>query len=231
MKTSPTRNLINFSSCHRRTVAALLALALGCFALSPRTLAVDPARAGGYPNGNTAEGTDAPFGLTAGAENTVMGSDALDSNTTGSESALASWIWRTAGRLNSARFLHTATLLQNGMVLVTGGAPSARSELYDPASGTSTGTGSLNSARYLHTATLLPNGMVLVAGGYDSNFNPSASAELYDQASGTWTVTGSLNTARGSHTATLIENGRVLVAGGTDDYHILRTAELGHGHR
>ena len=30
-------------------------------------------------------------------------------------------IWRGTGSLNDARFVHTATLLQNGMVLVAGG--------------------------------------------------------------------------------------------------------------
>ena len=109
--------------------------------------------------------------------------------------------WTATGSLNTARDYHTATLLQNGMVLVAGGfdsnsSASASAELYDPASGTWTATGSLNTARYVHTATLLQNGMVLVAGGFDSNGSASASAELYDPASGTWTATGSLNTAR-----------------------------------
>src|SRR5206468_2026108 len=106
----------------------------------------------------------------------------------------------------------TATLLQNGIVLVAGGidsnaTPSASAEVYNPASGTWTATGSLNRAHNMHTATLL-NGIVLVAGGVDtdrptiSNAVPipnifiSATAELYHPASGTWTVTGSLNTAR-----------------------------------
>ena len=197
----------------------LIPLMLGCFALSPAARAVIPARDGGYPNQNTAEDDDALFSLTTGADNTAMGFDALDSNTTGSDNALASWSWRVTRSLNTARSGHTATLLQNGMVLVAGGTDSdfnrsASAELYDPASRTWTATGSLNTARYMHTATLLQNGMVLVAGGFDSNSNASASAELYDPASGTWTATGSLNTARAFHTATLLQNGMVLVAGG-----------------
>src|SRR6476620_8525462 len=110
-----------------------------------------------------------------------MGFDALYANTTDSDNALASWIWRATGRLNTARFGHTATLLQNGMVLVAGGYDNialASAELYDPASRTWTATGSLNTARYSHTATLLQNGRVLVAGGVD-NVNVFASAELY----------------------------------------------------
>src|SRR5437870_13800293 len=83
--------------------------------------AVDPPPDGGYPNQNTAEGEDALFSLTTGADKTAMGFDALDRNTTGSDNALASWIWRATGRLNTARFAHTATLLRNGMVLVAVG--------------------------------------------------------------------------------------------------------------
>jgi hypothetical protein len=125
--------------------------------------------------------------------------------------------WTATGSLNSARDNHTATLLQNGMVLIAGGYPDitlVSAELYDPASGTWTATGSLNTARYLHTATLLQNGRVLVTGGETNIIGALASAELYDPASGTWTTTGSLNTARYLHTATLLQNDRVLITGG-----------------
>jgi hypothetical protein len=216
----------------------LIPLALGCFALSPAALAVTPARNGGYPNQNTADGDDALFSLTTGAANTAMGFDVLDSNTTGSDNALASWSWRVTHSLNTARSGHTATLLQNGMVLVAGGSDSnfnrsASAELYDLASGTWTATGSLNTARNMHTATLLQNGIVLVAGGVDSNISISATAELYDPASGTWSATGSLKTARAGHTATLLQNRMiVLVAGGEDSkFDPSASAELGHGHR
>src|SRR5207302_4006550 len=57
----------------------LIALALGCFALSPRVQAVDPPPDGGYPGQNTAEGEDALFSLTTGLNNTAV------DNTTGSQ--------------------------------------------------------------------------------------------------------------------------------------------------
>src|SRR5437899_1407714 len=62
----------------------LIALALLSFGLSvPRAFGVNPAPDGGYANGNTAEGTNALFSLTTGADNTANGFDALYSNTTG----------------------------------------------------------------------------------------------------------------------------------------------------
>ncbi len=120
------------------------------------------------------------------------------------------------GSLTTARNGHTATLLGNGKVLVTGGDNSgalASSELYDPATGTFSATGSLSTARSYHTATLLGNGKVLITGGYNSG-SPLASTELYDSATGTFSATGSMATARGFHTATLLGNGKVLVTGG-----------------
>jgi hypothetical protein len=58
------------------------ALLLTCFALSPGAQAVVPPPDGGYPNANTAEGTDALFSLTIGSNNTAIGFNALFSTPT-----------------------------------------------------------------------------------------------------------------------------------------------------
>ena len=145
----------------------------------------------------------------------------------------ASGTWTATGSLNTARFDHTATLLQNGMVLVAGGfdsnimlprAPNCTTRRAGPglSQAASTPHAMLTRRRCYKTAWSLLQGDMTA-------LRSSASAELYDPASGTWTATGSLNTARFAHTATLLQNRMVLVAGGNDnDGHVLARAELGH---
>ena len=101
----------------------------------------------------------------------------------------ASGTFSVTGSPRAARFLHTATLLPSGKVLIVGGAGDAESlsgaELYDPDSGSFTATGSLDTGRYDHAAALLPSGKVLIVGGEAIGDVPyPASAELYDPASG-----------------------------------------------
>jgi hypothetical protein len=84
----------------------------------------------------------------------------------------------------TARYGHTATLLSDGRVLVTGGWGSSSdildsAELFDPKTGTFGPTGSMTTARYGHTATLLSDGHVLVVGGQDASGGLVGSAELY----------------------------------------------------
>jgi hypothetical protein len=67
-----------------RLVFSLTTIALTCFALSPLAQAVNPPPDGGYPSGNTAEGTGALSSLTTGVWNTAIGFQALNNDTTGS---------------------------------------------------------------------------------------------------------------------------------------------------
>jgi hypothetical protein len=102
--------------------------------------------------------------------------------------------------MTDARYLHTATTMNNGQVLIAGGNDGsntlATAELYDPASGTfgCTGLGGLNSktgfcqntmtdSRLYHTATLIKSGpaagQVLIAGGMDNSGVILQTAELF----------------------------------------------------
>jgi uncharacterized protein YjdB len=124
--------------------------------------------------------------------------------------------------LNTARVGHTATLLNNGQVLIVGGYDPATgliadAELYDPPTQTFIDLGDTNAPRYEHTATMLPNGQVLIAGG-DIDPTPSGAlntAEIFDLPSQTFTpVPVPMTTQREGHAAVVLNNGQVLITGG-----------------
>jgi large repetitive protein len=106
----------------------------------------------------------------------------------------------------------TATLLQNGQVLLAGGGTA---ELYNPATNAWTATGAMNAIRQNAVAELLPDGDVLVAGGSAPDGGASlSSAELYDPATGKWTSTPPMSDAQYGAAAVLLPGGTAMVIGG-----------------
>jgi hypothetical protein len=131
------------------------------------------------------------------------------------------------GAMLDTRDLATATLLNNGKVLVTGGfsgtTPRNTAELYNPATKTFTRVpGGMSSPRALHTATLLANGQVLIAGGIShADGNVSTTAEIYNPNTNRFIpVAAALPNEMAAHTATRIAgcncaaDGKVFLAGG-----------------
>jgi hypothetical protein len=129
---------------------------------------------------------------------------------------------------------HTATLLADGRVLVTGGMNGCDSftsaELFNPATRAFSPTGNLTHARDAHSATLLADGRVLVAGGQSRsqcglNLESRADAEIFDPVSSTFSAP--VNTVFGQgmegatfsadHTATRMPSGDVLLVGAISD--------------
>jgi hypothetical protein len=126
----------------------------------------------------------------------------------------------TTGNMTTARSGHTATLLQNGKVLIAGGG-SAVLELYDPSTGTFTATGARTARENVGSATLLLDGRVLLIetgtqtdGSDHDEITYTRNAELYDPVAGTVSATGGMIEYQTNYTATLLTNGKVLITGG-----------------
>lgn len=123
----------------------------------------------------------------------------------------------TIRSMNTRRAAHTATLLNNGKVLIAGGFTGdenslSGAEIFDPATKTFSSAGKMSVSRVSHSATLLPDGRVLIAGGYNGGYLDSA--EIFDPKTGRFAPTGKMTLPRSAHIAVLLENGKVLLAGG-----------------
>jgi len=115
------------------------------------------------------------------------------------------------------RHKHDAVLLEDGRVLVVGGADErddrgeySTAEIYDPHVGTFKIIGNMNTTRYKFqgTSILLGTGKVLLIGG-------ASLTEVYDPVANTFRkVIDGLGTTRLFATATLLQDGRVVMAGG-----------------
>jgi Bacterial Ig-like domain (group 2)/Galactose oxidase, central domain len=121
------------------------------------------------------------------------------------------------------RHLHTATLLLDGTVLITGGhtynpnEDHSTAEIYDPVTGTFGYTGFMSVPRSFHTATRLADGRVLVEQGHFTFGQPPTPSEIYDPVTHVFAPTGSPTLTRSVHGASLLDDGRVLVTGGWDE--------------
>ena len=126
-----------------------------------------------------------------------------------------------AGEMATERESHTATLLNSGKVLVTGGSSDKtyleKTEIFDPASMKWTAGPDMSQSRWDHAAVRLKNNWVLVTGGFGSSGSISA-VTLYDPSSNTFkTPAAAMKVKRRGHTMTLLSDGRVLIAGGIYD--------------
>jgi hypothetical protein len=96
--------------------------------------------------------------------------------------------WSGAASMTSPRYESAAILLQDGLVLQTGGFTSGTSggctgstELYSVPLNRWTASGTMNNARAFHTISISSNGVALVAGGQTGSGETAvtATAEIY----------------------------------------------------
>jgi len=128
--------------------------------------------------------------------------------------------WVPIGTMREGRAGHTATVLLDGKVLITGGYPkpgdfsSSSAEIFDPATGSFRPCrGGMHAQRDGHAAILLKDGRVLILGGIDRHGPFEALegyAEAYDPKDDQFHLLWKC--PEGNQLA-LLEDGRVLIAG------------------
>ena len=130
--------------------------------------------------------------------------------------------WTTAAPMGMARAYHTATLLRDGTVLVTGGEDGgstggattgpgklATAERYDPATDRWALAAPMPVPHTHHAAVLLPDGRVFVIGDY--NTLDTTAAEWYDPIADRWTLAAVSPAKYGTAGAARLPNGQILV--------------------
>ena len=129
--------------------------------------------------------------------------------------------WTAAAAMSVVRTQHTATRLDDGRVLVVGGANGttthASAEIYDPVANSWTVVAPPSVARQSHAAIRLPNGNVLVVGGINNASNPVfgvASGEVYDPVANSWLPAMPMAVARHGFAIAPLPGGQFLIVGG-----------------
>jgi|AutmiccommuBRH23_1029490.scaffolds.fasta_scaffold00301_62 N-acetylneuraminic acid mutarotase len=127
---------------------------------------------------------------------------------------------------------HTATLLNNGKVLITGGkyysiidGTMYRNDVqaYDPITNSWSTLASLPTARSNHRASLLPNGNILISGG--TNGTALMDSRVYDTDANSWSEEKSYKMARYHHTVLLLPSGSLIAIGGYDGSSAIASVE------
>ncbi len=139
----------------------------------------------------------------------------------------------TLPNLSTRRVEHSATLLEDGRVLLAGGSLSWNTayenrvtlELFDPGAKSFSRLDAPSDFRPNRTATLLPSGSLLLAGGTAAG---TAYCELWRPSTRDTVPTDTMTTARTGHTATTLDTGSVLMIGGQYWEEPTTTAEVFH---
>jgi hypothetical protein len=122
------------------------------------------------------------------------------------------------GTMTSTRENHTATLLPDGRVLITGGFSNDgvldTAELYDPTTGEFGAAGNMTTTRYGQLAAVLGDGDVLVAGGINNRGASLKSAEVFVAKTGKFVKVAAMPHDRFMVGATVLTSSTILIAGG-----------------
>lgn len=127
--------------------------------------------------------------------------------------------WIIVSQMNLGRSNHTATILNDGRVLVAGGNTdafqTAECELFNPINNTWNVISPMLEPRYSHAAILLKNGNVLISGGTNEFSLALKSCETYNSNLNQWNLVDEMLDYRLDHQIYFLsEINKLLILGG-----------------
>jgi YVTN family beta-propeller protein len=140
----------------------------------------------------------------------------------------ATGLWTTVAPMHIRRVGHVALALNDGRVLVAGGANYAQyestAEVYSPSLNVWTTVESMSTQRYAGAGQQLPDGRVLITGG--RFFSPQRSSEIFNPQTNTWSSAGEMSDDRWFFALTRLSDGRLMALGGGNALTQLDTADI-----
>ena len=134
----------------------------------------------------------------------------------------------SGGTMREKRALFNMSLLGNGKVFIGGGAggdilnigPIANTEVYNPASNSSSNKPNLSKASCFGVAVTLKDGRVMFVGGAEGTIDdplPIANCWLYDDSTGQITNLANMPESHAGGVVAIMEDGTVFISGGESD--------------
>ncbi len=164
--------------------------------------------------------------LVAGGDESWLGADSTGASQTVLSSAEiydpSTNTWQSAGAMSVPRATHSAALLPDGHVLVTGGWSDGHeyglssTEEYIPGAGWQRASDMPDAHAQARLVTL-QDGRLLEVGGVDGSNDTTGAVDLFDPSSGAWQRTGSLQQPLYWPAVTVLADGRVLLVGGATE--------------
>lgn len=134
--------------------------------------------------------------------------------------------WEVVDSMIERRQSHSAVLLKDGRVLVSGGTslidPLASCEIYNPDQNKWIEVAPLNIARQYHKAILLPNNKVFVVGGYsNNNLFPTRSCEIYDPNLNRWQLVDSTQVVGSAGEVFILDERNLILIGANSTQNLI----------
>jgi hypothetical protein len=132
--------------------------------------------------------------------------------------------------MNESRYGHSMCLMDNGIVLITGGSGDftyrKSAEIGESGVWNWSLVDDMTSRRFSHTSHGISGNRALIIGGWDGESTNHVSTEIYLGDIGAWEAGPNMSIGRSNHRSIVLNDGTILISGGYDGSNDLASCDL-----